>query len=260
MSYFVKEGSIVRDIWGKADTILFIFAGAAAEFSLNKAVDWLYFTGRLPADPIGRLFSTVDYAKKIIFSEEEKANTAIDSMRIIHSGVEANRGSSIPDWAYRDVLFMLIHYSIASFELLERKLTSEDKEEVVHVFYRMGIRMGIPHLPSQYDAWVNAHETQLNEDLIRSNYTHDLYAQYRKHLGFIRYAILLKVQSRIVPQKALQLLALKPSKALRVLLFGYKCMRRLRLDTLIKSFLLPTAYRSQIQALNLQSNAFPNRH
>ncbi|MEJ7663471.1 MAG: hypothetical protein WKG07_29945 [Hymenobacter sp.] len=40
--------------------VLFIFAGAAAEFALNKAVDWLYFTGRLPADPLGRLFSTVD--------------------------------------------------------------------------------------------------------------------------------------------------------------------------------------------------------
>lgn len=260
MRYFVKEDSIVRDIWGKADTILFIFAGAAAEFSLNKAVDWLYFTGRLPADPIGRLFSTVHYAKQIIFSEEEKANAAIDNMRIIHSGVEANRGSNIPDWAYRDVLFMLIHYSIASFGLLERKLTPEEKEEVIQVFYRMGVRMGIPHLPSQYDAWVNARETQLNQDLIRSNYTHDLYAQYRKHLGFIRYAILLKVQSRIVPNKVLHLLALKPSKLLPVLLFAYKCMRGLRLDTLIKSVLLPTQYRSQIQALNLKSIGFKIDH
>lgn len=54
--YFVAENSIVRQIWGRSDTVLFIFAGAAAEFALNKSVDWLYFTGRLPADPIGRLF------------------------------------------------------------------------------------------------------------------------------------------------------------------------------------------------------------
>ena len=59
MKNFVKEDSIVRTIWGKSDTIIFIFAGAAAEFALNKAVDWLYFTGRLPSDPIGRLFSTM---------------------------------------------------------------------------------------------------------------------------------------------------------------------------------------------------------
>ncbi len=52
MAYFVEEKSIVRKIWGNADTILFIFAGAAPEFALNKAVDWLYFTGRLPSDPL----------------------------------------------------------------------------------------------------------------------------------------------------------------------------------------------------------------
>src|SRR6185436_2457495 len=109
-------------IWGKSDTILFIFAGAAAEFALNKAVDWLYFTGKLPADPIGRLFSTVSYARQIIFADRTQAIAAIDRIKMIHSGVEENRGYNIPDWAYRDVLFMLIHYSITSFELLERKL------------------------------------------------------------------------------------------------------------------------------------------
>ena len=34
MDYYVKEDSIVREIWGKADTILLIFAGSAAEFAL----------------------------------------------------------------------------------------------------------------------------------------------------------------------------------------------------------------------------------
>ena len=69
MEKFVAENSIVRKIWGSADTILFIFAGASAEFALNKAVDWLYFTGRLPADPLGRLFSTVAYAQQIVFAD-----------------------------------------------------------------------------------------------------------------------------------------------------------------------------------------------
>ena len=104
MAYFVEKDSIVRRIWGKGDTVLFIFAGASAEFALNKAVDWLYFTGRLPADPIGRLFSTVTYARLIVFSELEAAHRAIDRMRAIHSTVESNRGSQIPDWSYRDVL------------------------------------------------------------------------------------------------------------------------------------------------------------
>jgi hypothetical protein len=107
MEYFVEKESVVRQIWGKSDTILFIFSGASAEFALNKAVDWLYFTGRLPADPIGRLFSTVSYARQIVFSKEADAYKAIDKITAIHKGVENARGSVIPDWAYRDVLFML---------------------------------------------------------------------------------------------------------------------------------------------------------
>src|SRR4026207_431400 len=143
MNNYVDEHSVVREIWGKSDTILLIFAGAAAEFALNKAVDWLYFTGRLPSDPLGRLFSTVSYARQIVFSEKEAAHRAIDKMRSIHSAVESSRGSAIPDWAYRDVLFMLIHYSISSFEVLERKLSEEEKEEVFTVFHKVGSRMGI---------------------------------------------------------------------------------------------------------------------
>src|SRR6185295_9915837 len=122
MQYFVEKNSIVRRIWGKSDTILFIFAGAAAEFALNKAVDWLYFTGKLPADPLGRLFSTVTYAREIVFAKQAEALKSIDKITAIHIGVENSRGAKIPDWAYRDVLFMLIDYSISSFEVLERKL------------------------------------------------------------------------------------------------------------------------------------------
>ncbi|MDQ6609628.1 MAG: DUF2236 domain-containing protein, partial [Bacteroidota bacterium] len=133
MTPFVHTGSIVRKIWGKSDTILFIFSGASAEFALNKAVDWLYFTGRLPFDPIGRLFSTVSYARQIVFASKVEAEKAIDNITAIHSAVENNRGTKIPDWAYRDVLFMLIHYSIAAFELLERKLSAVEKEELYEV-------------------------------------------------------------------------------------------------------------------------------
>src|SRR6478735_2627337 len=126
MQFFVEKNSVVRKIWGKSDTVLFIFAGAAAEFALNKAVDWLYFTGKLPADPLGRLFSTVTYAREIVFSGYDDALKAIDKISAIHSAVENKRGDKIPGWAYRDVLFMLIHYSISSFELLERKLSAAE--------------------------------------------------------------------------------------------------------------------------------------
>ena len=73
MKTFVDDTSIVKKIWNTTDITLFIFAGAAADFALNKQVDWLYFTGKLPGDPIGRLFSTVKYARYIIFKEEKEA-------------------------------------------------------------------------------------------------------------------------------------------------------------------------------------------
>src|SRR4028118_958432 len=88
IEYFVDKHSIVRQIWGKSDTVLFIFAGASSEFALNKAVDWLYFTGKLPADPLGRLFSTVRYARKIVFASLDEALKAIDTVRQIHTAVE----------------------------------------------------------------------------------------------------------------------------------------------------------------------------
>ena len=68
MPYFVDKYSVVRKIWGKSDAVLFIFAGADLEFALNKAVDWINFTNKLPADPLGRLLSTVGYAKRIVLS------------------------------------------------------------------------------------------------------------------------------------------------------------------------------------------------
>lgn len=259
MKYFVNPNSIVREIWGKSDTILFIFAGAAAEFSLNKEVDWLYFTGRLPADPIGRLFSTVEYARQIIFLEETNAFAAIDKMRVIHSGVETNRGYRISDEAYRDVLFMLIHYSIAAFELLERKLTPIEKQEVLNVFNKLGSRMQIPHLPSNYSDWQRMHKNDLKEHLIRSHFTQDLYKQYKKHLGRFRYIILLKVQSKIAPATVLDLLSLRPSKSLQVMLRLYKCSKAFHLDNLLKSMLLPEQYQSQIKQLNFKPLQQPNK-
>jgi hypothetical protein len=250
MELFVAKDSIVRKIWGKGDTILFIFAGASAEFALNKAVDWLYFTGRLPSDPLGRLFSTVAYARQIVFSEKGEALKAIDKMQSIHSALEAARGAAIPDWAYRDVLFMLIHYSIASFEVLERKLTAAEKEEVFNVFYRVGSRMGLNGLPSNYTEWVIMREEHLHHDLQKSKYTSDLYIQYRKHLSSVRYKLLKEAQVLVIPKTVNDLLGFKKYSLLTPVLSTYKLFRRLKLDWFIKSLILPSAYKTQIKDLD----------
>jgi hypothetical protein len=252
MQNFVEKNSIVRKIWGKSDTVLFIFAGSAAEFALNKAVDWLYFTGRLPADPIGRLFSTVRYARMIIFATNEKAEATIDNIRNIHTVVEQNRGAVIPDWAYRDVLFMLIHYSIAAYELLEKKLTAEEKEEVYNVFYRFGTRMGLKELPSTYQQWLPVREEHLQQDLQKSKYTEDLFKQYKKHLGAIRFKVLVEGQKLVVPYRVKELLNFSDFSFLTPVVPIYKLSRLMKMDWLLKKFLLPSDYKDEIAELDVK--------
>lgn len=250
-TYFVDKDSVVRTIWGKSDTILFIFAGAAAEFALNKAVDWLYFTGKLPADPLGRLFSTVSYAREIVFSEMDAAHKAIDKITAIHKGVEKSRNATIPDWAYRDVLFMLIWYSIASYELLERKLTDAEKEEVFNVFYRVGKRMQLEGLPANYPGWLIMHDAHLQQDLLKGELTADLYKQYKKHLGVPRFKVLVESQKLVVPPIVSQLLGFNNNKWLAAIVPLYKFSRKLKLDWLVKSILLPPDYKERIKALDI---------
>lgn len=251
MHYFVDKNSIVRKIWGKSDTILLVFAGAAAEFALNKAVDWLYFTGRLPADPLGRLFSTVSYARRIVFSSEEEACKAIEMLRQIHGEVEKNRGFAIPDWAYRDVLYMLIHYSITAYELLEEKLSDEEKEEVYQVFFRLGSRMKLKDLPLSYSSWLPERVAHLEADLQKSNYTIDLFRQYKKHLGGFRYFLLVEGQKLVVPKQVSRLLGFGPVHLLLPVLTIYKASRLMKIDRLVRNLVLPSNYKLQIEQLNV---------
>lgn len=250
MQYFVPEDSIVRKIWSKSDTIIFIFAGSAAEFALNKAVDWLYYTGKLPADPIGRLFSTVAYARQIVFSENDAALKAIDKITAIHSAVEASRQQKIPDWAYRDVLFMLIHYSIAAYELLEKELTPADKEEVFDVFHRMAVRMHLTGLPRNFKEWEVMREDHLKNNLHKGEFTVDLFQQYKKHLGAFRYQLLLQGQIVVVPPIVKELLQLGKFSWLTLIIPPYKVSRIMKLDWALKSLVLPKKYMAQIRDLD----------
>lgn len=247
---FVHSNSIVRKIWGNADTVLLIFAGSAAEFPLNCAVDWLYYTGRLPSDPLNRLFSTVKYAQQIVFAEYDSALMAIDKITAIHKAVEASRRDRIPDTAYLDVLFMLIDYSIRSAELLGPALTQAEKMEVFDVFHRVGARMGLKGLPTDYLQWVRMRAGYLRTNLVQSTYTYDLYRQYKRHLGPVRYYLLRQVQSLLVPKRVRHLLSLPRLPFFYSLVWLYGFSRRLKVDRLIKAFLLPVAYKLEIAGLD----------
>lgn len=251
MENFVHKNSIVREIWGTSDTILLVFAGASAEFATNKAVDWLYFIGKLPSDPLGRLFSTVNYAKAIVFSKKDDAIKAINHITAIHTSVENKRGAKIPQWAYKDVLYMLIDYSIRAYELLERELQLEEKQDVLNVFGNVGARMGIKNLPLTYSDFEIERQKHLNENLKNGNYTKDLYKQYRKHLGLFRYRLLLESQILLLPNSVRTLLHLRKVSLLKPLISVYKIFRSLKLDWILKDIILPKAYKQDIKRLNI---------
>ncbi|GAA4415947.1 hypothetical protein GCM10023187_46920 [Nibrella viscosa] len=250
MQHFVRPESIVKSIWGDADVILLIFAGSAGEFALNRAVDWLFFTGKLPADPIGRLFSTVQYAQEIVFSDKEGAERAIRRIHAIHGGVEKNRGQRIPDWAYRDVLYMLIDYSERAYQLLHRPLTPAEKEEIFQVFRQVGEGLQIPDLPPTYADWLTDRRNHIRRDLAYSIYTKRLFERYREELGAWRFGLLIQAQSLLVPERVHRLLDLPPKPLLASTMWLYKGLNRLGLRSVVQRALLPTEYLKDIRNLD----------
>lgn len=249
MSDFVEKSSIVRKIWSNPDLILLVFAGSAAEFALNRAVDWLFFTGKIPEDPIGRFFSTVSYAQKIVFATESEAMETIKRIGAIHSGVEGVRGQKIPDWAYRDVLYMLIDYTQRSFELLFRPLTNHEREDVFNNFRRLGELMEIKELPKNYSDWQEDRVLHINRDLEYTAYSQNLYEQYRKQLGEWRYRLLLEVQALIVPRRVRRLLKLSTNNPLSYLIWSYGLVDGLGLQPLVRWTLLPPEHLEAVERL-----------
>ena len=246
---FVERDSIVRRIWGDGDMVLLAFAGSAAEFALNRAVDWLFFTGELPRDPIGRLFSTAAYSQSIVFADAATAARTLDRIRMIHEAVERERGQRIPDWAHRDVLYMLIDYSERAHELLAGPLTRAEQEELYDVFRRVGAGLHIPDLPLTYGDWKVDRELHLRRDLVYSPATAALYERYRECLGPWRYRLLLRIQGMLTPAHVRGLLGLAPAEALRPLTRAYPLLVRAGLRPMIQRLLMPSKYLAAVRGL-----------
>ncbi len=93
-------------------------------------------------------------------------------------------------------------------------------------------------------------EQHLQEDLVYSHFTADLYRQYKKHLGAFRYVILKQAQLLLVPKRVSKLLGLGTVSLMQPVVFAYKLSRKLKLDGLVKSSILPAAYKAEIEDLD----------
>ncbi|HYI12766.1 MAG TPA: oxygenase MpaB family protein [Thermoanaerobaculia bacterium] len=237
--------------------VLLVFAGSAAEFALNRAVDWLFFTGKLPRDPIGRLFSTAAYAQQIVFADASTASRTLDRIRAAHEAVERQRGQRIPDWAHRDVLYMLIDYSERAHEMLARPLSPADQDELYDVFHRVGTGLGIPGLPPTYTVWRADRALHLRRDLLHGDGTEALYGQYRNHLGPWRYHLLLRIQSILTPEHVRGLLRLRRAGWLRPVLRFHPILVRAGLRSIVQQLLMPSSYLPAVRALDHPAASCP---
>jgi uncharacterized protein (DUF2236 family) len=247
---FVGRDSIVRRIWGDADAVLLVFAGAAAEFALNRAVDWLFFTGAIPSDPIGRLFRTAAYAQDIVFATRATAEDALARIRNAHAAVERARRARIPEWAHRDVLYMLIDYSERAYTLLHRPLTDAERDELYDVFRRVGDGLTISELPASYADWRRDREQHMRRDLAYSAHTRALYERYSAQLGPWRYHLLRQLQALLVPSFVADLLGLPGTRFARPGIAAYRALRELRLGPVARLALVPSVYLGQVRALD----------
>ncbi len=243
------QHAITREVWGDVDALLLIFGGAAAEFAVNRAVDWLFFTGALPRDPVGRLFRTVRYAQSIAFAEPAAAYRTMVQIRRIHAAVEHDRGDSIPLWAHRAVLYMLIDYSERAAQLLGRPLDSGAQEELYADFRRIGEGLGIAELPPDYTTWHTDRARRLAEDLAWVPSTAVLYAAYRRQLGPWRYGLLRELQGALVPPLVRALLHLPGPAHGMHLMAVFRALRSLRMAPAVRRLVIPVRHWNDLKAL-----------
>ena len=93
----------------------------------------------------------------------------------------------------------------------------------------------------------------LQQNLIRSDFTIDLYRQYKKHLGAIRYVILKQVQLILVPHPVKKLLPLGSIAWIKPVLQLYKVLRLFKIEGFFKNALLPNVYKEQIKGLEAKT-------
>ena len=203
--------SVIQRIWGSPDAILLFFAGSAAEFAALKAVDWLFFTNSLPAVPIGRFFDTVRFAQRVFFGTPTQAAAAIATINRVHRHVEAARAMPIPEWAYRDVLFLLIDYGERAHAIIYGPMPAAEQLAHFEAIMALGHAMHLPGLPPTYAAYQAQRHQQLLDDYTPSALMERLFASYRAAIGPWRYRLLRLIQASLLPVELRPVVGLRPN-------------------------------------------------
>ncbi|CAN5816450.1 hypothetical protein BH10CHL1_BH10CHL1_26030 [soil metagenome] len=241
---------VAQRIWQSPDAIMLFFAGGAAEFAAIKAVDWLFFTGALPDDPVGRFFETVRFAQRAFYGDPEQAAKTMQTINRIHQQVEVARGYAIPQWAYRDVLFIILDYGERAHNVVFGPLSTADRLAYFEAVLALGQAMELTDLPTTYAEYQAQRHQQLIDDYAHTPLTDELFARYRVALGPWRYWLLRRVQACLVPEEVRTVLALEPEWLTKLFLRVYHYLpgggNKLRW---LHGILLPRRYTTQLRVL-----------
>lgn len=112
--------------------------------------------------------------------------------------------------------------------------------------------MGLKELPLDYAARLPVRQAHLMRDLQKSEYTVDLFKQYKKHLGAMRFKVLIEGQKLVVPERVKELLNFSDFSFLTPVVPVYKISRLMKMDWLLKNILLPADYKDQINELDVR--------
>jgi hypothetical protein len=252
---------VAHRIWSSPDAVLLFFAGGAAEFAALKAVDWLFFTNALPTAPIERFSETVHFAQRVFCTDPQTAATTIAIMNRIHRQVEAKRGRAIPAWAYRDVLFIVLHYGEVAHTVVFGPLAEADRLAYFAAVMTLGQAMALPDLPATYAAYQQQRHQQLVDDYAPSVWTERLNRCYRVALGRWRYWLLRRVQASVIPDELRGVLGLRRTPLITGLLSGYRYLpgggNKL---CPLHGLLLPHRFAGQVRALARDGPGKPEHH
>ncbi len=237
----------LTDLWTDPDCLLLIFAASSAEFAVNPSAEWLFYTGKLPADPVGRFISTIHYMRELMRAPSEEAYVAAcRRIRGLHTKIEDKRGQLIPDEAYRDVLLMGMQNSVRALEVSQgRQITAAEAEAFVDNYSSMARHMGVPDYPQDYAEFLALRARRL-ASYETTKWTAKLYDSYRRALGPVGYWMLRKLTPALVEPQVATLAGLKPG----LLSAGFARMfSRLRVFQ-VHRYLLPAPARRMWTAAN----------
>jgi ER-bound oxygenase mpaB/B'/Rubber oxygenase, catalytic domain len=178
------------------------------------------------------------------------ATDAIERINRIHRRVEEARGEEIPQWAYRDMLFILIDYGERAHEVVFGSMTEAERTSHFGVGLALGRAMHLSGLPNTYAEYRTQRRQQLLEDYARGSLTDELYASYRRALGPLRFRLLRLVQASVLPVELRDLLRLEPYPLLDEFLRCYRFLpgggNKLRP---LHNVLLPGRFAKQLREL-----------